>query len=250
MKTFPVKIPYKTTPSMSRNMDSVFELTSQATTKFQELVRWDTDLYNSRREDLVQLAINKLNIELVDFGHSSSIVNLALNFREDVALMHRGILEAICFCYPSSWVPAERVGQSLTQIHAPVADGEILRDKSQRIAESMATQHSFRRYVWTISTTGELSNHPKMIKPAVTDHTTFADLFFRTETQTTMALGDNETSLFFVKVDTIPLSDLWHDTEKRQAIIDSVNSMSDAVLQYKNLVEIKSVINKNNFIQI
>ena len=238
MKTFPVKIPYMTTPSMVRNTESVFELTSQATKKLQELDRWHTDLYGSRSDDLVKLAIDKLNIELVDFAHSSSIVNFSLNFVEDVAILHKGILEAICFCYPSSWLPSERVGQSLTQIHAPVADGEILREKSQRIAESMATQHSFRRYVWTISTTGELSNHPKMIKPAVTDHTTFADLFFRTETQTTMELGDNETSLFFVKVDTIPLSDLWHDTEKRQAIIDSVNSMTDSVLQYLSLIHI------------
>mgnify|MGYP002630935328 CR=1 FL=1 len=244
MKTFPVKIPYKTTPSMIRNTESVFELTSQATSKFQELDRWDTDLYASCSEDLIQLVIDKLNIELVDFGHSSSIVNLALNFREDIAIMHKGILEAICFCYPSSWIPAERVGQSLTQIHAPVADNEILREKSQRIAESMATQHSFRRYVWTISTTSELSNHPKLVKSEVTDSTTIDELFFRTETQTTMALGDNETSLFFVRVDTMPLSQLWCDIDKRQTIVASVNSMTDSVLRYKNLSKIKEIINK------
>jgi len=240
---FPVSVPYRTTPVMSKNTGTVYETVenfSHIKDKTFELNRFSTDLYASRRPDLVKQACRLLDVPII----TDNIVEFSLNFKEDVAIMHKGVLEAICFCYPSSWVPSERVGLSLTEIHGPVGDGEMLRKMSRRIAETMATQSSMRRYVWTISTTGELSNHPKINKPEVTRHTTIDDLYFRMETQTTMPLGDNETSLFFVNVETCPLSTFWDDIEKRQVIVDSINSMSDNILEYKSLFKIKEILNK------
>lgn len=240
---FPVTVPYKTNPVMNKNTGSVYELVTDLNhrlSKTYEIERWGKDLYGCRRPDLVIKACEILNIPI-----TSDILEFAYRFREDVAIMHKGILEAICFCYPSSWIPNERLGLSLAEIHGPVADGEMLRKMSQRIAETMATQSSFRRYVWTITTTKELSNHPKLEKPSITNNTAIDNLFFRMETQTTLPLGDNESSLFFVKVDTCPLNEFWVDNEKRQVIIDSVNSMSDNVLEYKNLFKIKEILNRN-----
>jgi hypothetical protein len=67
------------------------------------------------------------------------------------------------------------------------------------------------------------------------------DLYFRTETQTTVGIG-GDICLFFVKVEMHPLQLVWDDYEKRRLIVDSVNSMSEAVLGYKNLAFIKSII--------
>lgn len=238
---FPVTVPYKTTPVMNKNTGPVFrqvQSLSHVISKSTEIDRWGQDLFASRRPDLVLAASKLLNTTA-----TTDIVHFAMNFVEDVAIMHRGVLEAICFCYPSSWIPGQRIGMSLTEIHGPVADGDQLRKMSQRIAETMATQGSFLRYVWTISTTGKLSNHPSIEKPAVTDSTTINDLYFRMETQTTMPVGDGETSLFFVNVETCSLREFWDDIEKRQAIVDSINSMSDSVLEYKNLSKIKEIVN-------
>ena len=69
------------------------------------------------------------------------------------------------------------------------------------------------------------------------------DLYFRTETQTTVGVG-GDICLFFVKVDMHPLQQVWDDAVKRQMIVESINSMSDAVLTYKNLNLIKEIINK------
>lgn len=242
MMYFPVTVPYKTTPVMTKNTGTIYEpITdlSHVTSKTYELNKWTTDLYASRRPDLVKKACEVLGLSVTD-----DIVGFAMNFKEDVAIMHKGVLEAICFCYPSSWIPRERIGLSLAEIHGPVADGEVLRKMSQRIAEVMATQDSMRRYVWTISTTGSLSNHPHKLKLPVMRYSPVDNLYFRMETQTTMPLGDGETSLFFVKVETCPLINFWNDLEKRQIIVDSVNSMSDAVLEYKNLVAVKEILNK------
>jgi len=207
--------------------------------KIRELDCWGTDLHANRRPDLVARSASVLGR-----GQTDDIVELALNFQEDLAIMHQGRLEAICFCYPSSWIPSERVGWTLAEIHAPVADGELLRQMSQRIAEVIATK-SMRRHVWTISTTGALSNHPKMVKPEVTDQTTIEDLYFRMETQTTVPVGDGETAVFLVRVDTCPLGEIWQDPARRDLIIQSVDTMSDNVLQYKNLIKIKEVLNKS-----
>lgn len=240
---FPVTVPYKTTPVMNKNAGPVYQQVqslSHVISKSAEINRWGGDLFASRRPDLVLQASKLLNTTA-----TTDIVHFAMNFVEDVAIMHRGVLEAICFCYPSSWIPSERVGMSLTEIHGPVADGDQLRKMSQRIAETMATQGSFRRYVWTISTTGELSNHPKISKPGVSDSMSVDDLYFRMETQTTMPMGDGESSLFFVNVETCSLSEFWADTEKRQQIVASINSMSDAILEYKNLFKIKEILNNS-----
>lgn len=205
-----------------------------------ELNRWNTDLWACRRPDLVKLAC-----KVMDVPETDHIVTFALNFKEDVAILHNDVLSSICFCYPSSWIPSHNIGKTLTEIHRPVADGETLRKASPGIGRVMSEEYSFRRWVWTISTTGALSNLPRIEKPPVTENTTIDDLYFRLETQTTLPLGNGESSLFFVNVETCPLHQFWDDIEKRQTIVDSVNSMSDAVLEYKNLIEIKKILNKN-----
>lgn len=238
---FPVTVPYKTSPVMNKNTELVYQKLdnfSHMIDKSYELNRWGEDLYGCRRPDLVKHACLVLNLPI-----TNDIVKFAMNFREDVAIMSSGVLEAICFCYPSSWIPSHRIGMSLAEIHGPVADGDMLRRMSQKIAETMATQGSFRRYVWTISTTAALSNHPKVSKPDVTKFTTIDDLYFRMETQTTMPLGDGVSSLFFVNVETCPLSQFWEDVDKRKTIVDSINSMSDAILEYKNLFKVKDLLN-------
>ena len=209
--------------------------------KNQELIKRGNDLWAEMpgASLLIQQATRELGLV-----ETSSIVNFALQIEEDVAVMHHGRLVAICFCFPSSWIPRERIGQTLTDIHGPVADGDNLRRMSQRIAETMAdpAQGSFRRHVWTISNSGELSQHPAAKSnrvPAGID-----DLWFRLETQTTMPLGDGESSVFFVRVETEPLSVIWNDLEKRQVLMDSINSMTDAVLTYKNLHHIREILNK------
>ena len=114
---FPVVIPYKTSPVMSRNTGPVFEPVlgnDHYESKIKELKKWGRDLYGCRRPDLVAKAASVLGMP-----QTQDIVELALNFKEDLAIMHKGVLEAICFCYPSSWIPGERLGMTLTEIHGP-----------------------------------------------------------------------------------------------------------------------------------
>ena len=241
---FPVRVPYTTAPNMVRNTGSaiVKELNLDVIKqKNQELTKYGSDLWAEMpgASLLIQQATRQLGLV-----ETSSIVNFALQIEEDVAVMHQGRLVAICFCFPSSWIPRERIGQTLADIHGPVADGDKLRTMSQRIAETMADpeQGSFRRHVWTISNSGELSQHPKNKSDCVPAD--IGDLWFRLETQTTAPLGDGVSSVFFVRVETEPFSVIWSDLEKRNIVMDSINSMTDAVLTYKNLHHIKDLLDK------
>lgn len=243
---FPVRVPYITAPNMVRNTGSIISKEPRLDyirQKNLELTRYGNDLWAELPGSnlLIQQATQKLGLV-----ETSSIVNFALQIEEDVAVMHHGRLVAICFCFPSSWIPRDRIGQTLTDIHGPVADGDRLRQMSQRIAETMANtaQGSFRRHVWTVSNSGELSQHPATKSNTVP--VGIDDFWFRLETQTTMPLGDGASSVFFVRVETEPLSAIWSDLEKRNTLMDSINSMTDAVLDYKHLHHVKELLNKKN----
>ena len=243
---FPVRVPYTTAPNMVRNTGPIISREPRLDyirQKNQELNRYGSELWSELPG--ASLLIQQVTREL-GLVETSNIVNFALQIEEDVAVMHQGRLIAICFCFPSSWIPRERIGQTLTDIHVPVADGDNLRKMSQRIAETMAdpAQGSFRRHVWTISNSGELSQHPRNKSSRIS--TTVDELWFRLETQTTMPVGDGESSIFFVRVETEPLINIWNNLDQRTTLLSSINSMTDAVLSYKNLHHIKELLNKKN----
>lgn len=171
---------------------------------------------------------------------TDNIISFALNFQEDVAIIRNGVLDSICFCFPSGWVPSSRIGNKLSEIHSHIPDSDRLVASSDKISEVM-TKQSFERFVWTISHGSSLSQHPK--SKLTYPPTDIEDLFFRTERQTTMPLDENS-SLFFVNVNVKPLTAVFQNQEMKQKIIDSVNSMSENILKYKGLKNIKEIINR------
>jgi hypothetical protein len=248
---FIVEVPYSTAPRMVRHQGALTHLparTSYLEAKRVELASLGADLCaqipHATLTPLLQHAAQVLHVPKPE--QIQSIEDLALCLEEDVALMQDGVLSAICFCFPSSWVPAERIGMPLGQIHAHVADGQKLVAASPKIAHVMGDleQGSFRRYVWTITNSPKLSQHPKYKNSSTPK--TIDDLYYRVETQTTLPLPSNtgRSSLFLVKVEVCPLADLWSNLEQRQTIYDSISSMSEAVLEYKNLQAIKTILSR------
>ncbi len=217
--------------------------------KRHELALFGSELYAQQDAEHTQELITKaaLALNVPDARVIGRIKDLALCLNEDVALLENDILTAICFCFPSSWVPAKRLGMALAQIHHPVANGERLVQASPKIAYVMGDpqQGSFRRYVWTISNSPELSQHPSRKSHAIPKGV--EDLYYRLETQTTMpiTISWGRASLFLVKVEVCPLIVYWQNPEQRTQICASIQSMSEAVLQYKNLHSIKALLLKN-----
>ncbi len=174
---------------------------------------------------------------LLDIQKFKTIKDLSMGIEEDIAVMHKGKLEAISFCFPSGWIPTKALGKDFAFLHEPVADNDLLIKSSQKLSKYMCS-HSIQRWVWNVTTIKNLSNHPTIKRPKLTS---FDELYFRLETQISTPV-DEETSLFLVLVEVVPLNKVWNSR-----ILESINSMSDNVLNYKNLIEIKKYLNGLKF---
>ena len=174
---------------------------------------------------------------LLDMQKFKTIKDLSTEIEEDIAVMHKGKLEAISFCFPSGWIPTEALGQDFAFLHEPVADNDLLIKSSQKLSKYMCN-YTIQRWVWNVTTIEELSNHPTTNRPELKS---FDDLYFRLETQISAPV-DEDTSLFLVLVEVFPLNEVWNIS-----ILKSINSMSKSVLEYKNLIEIKKYLNGLKF---
>jgi hypothetical protein len=203
--------------------------------------------YNTLMGDMsfeLDLAVGKKLVkktsEAINIEPFNDIIEMGLEIPDDVIIMHKGKVEAAFVAMASSWNPKQVEGMTLEEVHQPVADNEMLLRASDGIWRSMTSGKSFHRHVWGISPLKSLSNHPRHKKPSFKS---LDDLYFRIEHERTLTV-DEDTAAFFIDVEVMPLSTVFHlKTEYRNLIKDSINSMSENVLAYKNLEEVKEMIN-------
>jgi len=174
------------------------------------------------------------------FTECDDVKQLGMVIEDDVVIMHKGKLEACFVAFPSSWNAGEKVGKSLAELHEPIADNEALLRASDGIMRAMTSGQSFHRYTWGISSLNGYSNHPLYEKP---DFDSLDDLTFRVEHERTATVIKDTTAVFLIHVDTYPLKEVLK-TDFR-LIKESVDSMSENVLQYKNLVKVKELMNEH-----
>ena len=174
--------------------------------------------------------------------NATDMRSIAMVCEEDLAILHKGKLVSICFCFPSGFVPTQKLGESFFGLHLPVADGDNLRASSEKVTAIISRDGAlFRRHVWTVTSLPGLSQHPAYQRPVASG---IDDLYFRTETQTTVGVA-GDTCLFFVKVDMHPLALVWEDESKRDLLLESINSMTASTLEYKNLHAVKTILNSH-----
>ena len=230
-----IKVPFTNNPSMQIYNGELFNRNPDKKYLNEKIVqhkKYKDDLFG---EDSV---FNNFNLfedikNKMQIVKESSFFELAMGIEEDIAVIHKGKLVAIHFSFPSGWIPSKGIGKDFKGLHQPVADNEKLIDSSNKLTDYM-TKHTIRRWVWNITTIEGLSNHPLVHRP---EKIQFENLFFRLETQISTPL-DQDSSLFLVKVEVCPLQEVWSDI-----MLESINSMSDNVLQYKKLKNIKNYLN-------
>jgi hypothetical protein len=241
---FPVKVPYSTAPDIVKLKDE-FNLTfisdEMLAFKLEELNKFHDDLTNEIASNELLYAL-KIISEKYNLPDAKTIEDLAKCVQDDLAILSLGKVIAICFCAPSGFIPSKVVGKSFFEIHQPIPDSELLLKMSDKLSSMLSdiSRGPYRRYIWTITANPSMSQHPSMkdkFHPK-----SISDLYFRTETQTTVPLGDNIHMLFSVKVEMTPLKDIWMDSVKKNTILESIDTMSDSMLEYKNLRTIKSIL--------
>jgi len=238
-----VQIPYTTSPRFTpiefvKFKDYLQEAFEERLNEYNTLMG-DMSFESSLAEEkkLVKKTSEAMNLSDCPF---LDIIEMGLEIPDDVIIMHKGKVEAAFVAMASNWDPRTVQGKTLAEVHQPVADNEMLLKASDGIWRSMTSGKSFHRHVWGISPLKGLSNHPRHKKPSFKS---LDDLYFRIEHERTLTV-DEDTAAFFIDVEVLPLTTIFHlKHEYRDLIKDSINSMSENLLAYKNLEEVKEMIN-------
>lgn len=175
-------------------------------------------------------------------AHQRIAALLALAFAEDFAVIdaRSGRVEWLAVCLPSRWAPEEKVGRHFTEVHAPVADNQLLLAASEHIVRLVAGPERWERFVWTLVATGQLDQHPlRQARAPWPLQGTAAELaaaaFFRTERQTFIPVPDQGQAVFTIHVETTPLVDVVTAPGAARQLHAALASMSPAVLDYRGL---------------
>ena len=179
--------------------------------------------------------------------HQRLAALLALALAEDLAVIdaRSGRVEWLAVCLPSHWAPEEKVGRHFIEVHAPVADNQLLLAASEHIVRLVTGPERWERFVWTLVATDRLDQHPlrhtRTPWPSQGGATELATAtFFRTERQTFIALPDRQQAVFTIHVETTALAQVVAAAGAARQLHDALASMSPAVLAYRGLTDARA----------
>lgn len=173
---------------------------------------------------------------------AGGLASLALH--EDFAVVDgaEAALPWLAVCLPSHWVPADKVGRSFAQAHAPVADNALVVNAARQLCALVCREPRWERFVWTVVPHDGHDHHPQRHRdrwPAPPDESGLdawaRSLWFRTERQSFIPVAGRTQAVFTIHVAVRPLPAAL-DTPARAATLHAaIASMSEAVIAYRGL---------------
>jgi hypothetical protein len=167
-----------------------------------------------------------------------------LAFAEDFAVIDGDTARIpwLAVCLPSHWVPEDKIGKHFAEVHAPVADNQMLITASDHLARLVTGSDRWERWVWNITSHPHLDAHPARLQahgwPTDVDAEQLAArAFMRTERQTFHPLTAHRQAVFTIHVEVQPLAMAITEPAHAQRLHDALHSMSAAVLAYRNLTD-------------
>jgi hypothetical protein len=141
-------------------------------------------------------------------------------------------LQAACVCFPSRWRLAEKIGNSLGDIHAPVPlYDEILANPTNAFFDRLTPERSFWRLNWT------LLDRPELHQPAGGKSRTCAnsdEWYFRVERQTLRQLARTRAVVFTIRTYVAPLREMIEsDSQFGENLVRAIEESPPAIHEYK-----------------
>jgi len=167
---------------------------------------------------------------------------LSLALAEDFAVIDGASARIpwLAVCLPSRWAPEEKIGRHFAEVHAPVADNQLLVSAAEHLARLVTGAERWERFVWTLSAEPRLMQHPRHVPPsawplALDAEALAARASWRTEHQTFIPLPESRQAVFTIHVESQPLADAIDTPARARQLHDALASMSSAVLAYRGL---------------
>ena len=141
------------------------------------------------------------------------------------------IARAAVLCFPAYWRLADKLGQPLTGIHAPVpVYQDDLARRVNRVFEALRPENPVMRYNWGLAPIADLHTPPqaKATWPEIKQST---PLFLRTERQTLRRLPGSDAVVFGIRSSVSPLSGL--SPEEAREMLEALDAQSVEMEAYK-----------------
>jgi hypothetical protein len=166
---------------------------------------------------------------------------LALAFAEDLAIVDAtdASIPWLAVTLPSHWEPPEKVGRPFGEVHAPVADAELVRRAGPQLMKLVSGDQRWERFVWNVTGHPRLCAHPAVLAPERWRDTPIERAFWRTEHQTFVPLPALGQAVFTIGVEVQPLELALTGPGRAAALHDAIASMSPAVLEYRGLTTVR-----------
>jgi hypothetical protein len=172
--------------------------------------------------------------------------------QEDLCLMQaqgdKFVLTAASLCAPSGWRLAEKLGEPLIGIHAPVPGYELeLAHRVQRVFQGLQPGNPVWRTNWSLAT------EPTLFMPgghsaspvqgdAVTPENAGDTVWIRVERQTLTRLPQTGAILFTIKTYIDPVSTLAGRPELCAGLAGSIETMTAEMQDYKAITRYKAAL--------
>ena len=233
MMPFDIEVPYRMRPNM-RLLGENEPITYQDA---------DYEHYVSEKKRILAQAYGNnwnpyLYKKVLEYLQCYTVKEAILKYQEDFVVWAPDMngqlsIQMASVCFPSGWDPVSKVNKSFAEIHEPLADKQLIMAAADKIATMITQKGPYIRSVWTIANTSNLSQHPLVKKPWTNEG--LENMWYRAERQVTVPLGD--CAIFFIRTYVVPL--LTVDTDR---IKESINSMTDEILTYKDLHYVKEAL--------
>ncbi|HSJ91059.1 MAG TPA: DUF3445 domain-containing protein [Ilumatobacter sp.] len=141
-------------------------------------------------------------------------------------------------CFPNRWDLRSKLGASMTDVHAPVAQlNAQLEDAVNGFFERLRPERSFWRLGWGILDTADGYTPLDGTARPRPEHPTMDDLHVRVERETLRRFPRTRAVLFTLRTYISPLRSVIADREHRDAIARIVDAMPSDVRGYKAITD-------------
>ena len=170
---------------------------------------------------------------------------LSLCVEQDVAVLQApfGTLGLLAVCTPSHWAPETKIGLSFTQVHAPVADNALLVKAAEGLMKLVTGAEAWERFVWTITPSAlydaHPARHPGRVWPNSLGREFAEQCYLRWERQSFLPLAEHGQALFGIHIRIAPLLIAVDTAPLLSSLHLSVQSMSEAVLEYRGFTAVR-----------
>jgi dimethylamine monooxygenase subunit A len=184
--------------------------------------------------EAAELVTSRLS-DPISIGDFLPLESAALQVQEDLIVLVRSE-EAWQFgagvvCFPSHWVPSEKLGLPMTDVHEPVPHyNEELAKRVDHFLDHLAPGRSAWRRNWMIHASPQL-HAPR--PPAAGGSIQPQDLWLRSERQVLWALPATGAILFTIRTQQFPLRALVMRPDVASSMASSLRSAPDSLRAYR-----------------